>query len=109
MRAVATSTFSVLRGTGESSFGDETDTGTVVLSGVPMSVMEQRRQDANPVTGRADTVHFYTGRCSPALDVRAGDRLQDERTGAIYQVSSATQVANPVSQNDRRMDLERVA
>jgi len=109
MRAVATTTVTVYRGTTTNAFGDDVDNTTPLFTGKPMSIQEQRRATTRHADNRAQTVLYHTARCSPALDVRLDDRLLDERTGSIYLVTAASTVENTVTTNDRRLDLEKVS
>lgn len=108
MRALATTRVSVLRGTGTSLFDDPTDAGTVVTVGVPIAIIETARSTTDHVDDRQKTVITYTGRCNPNVDIRQGDRLLDADGVTYYQVDAATTVSNPITGNDRRLDLSRV-
>lgn len=108
MRALATTRVSVLRGTGTSLFDDPTDTGTVVTVGVPISIVETQRSTTGHVDDRQKTVLTFTGRCNANVDIRQGDRLLDRDGVTYYNVVAATTVSNPITGNDRRLDLERV-
>jgi hypothetical protein len=108
MRAVATCRVTVLRGETTTALGDPADASTPVQDRVPFSILEQRRQTTRRADDRAQTVLYFTGRCSPRIDVRQGDRLQDESTGTIYLVTAVSRVASPIGTNDTRCDLEKV-
>lgn len=107
-RSLATTRVSVLRGTGTSLFDDPTDAGTVVTVGVPISIIETARSTTDHADDRQKTVITYTGRCNPNVDIRQGDRLLDRDGVTYYQVDAATTVSNPITGNDRRLDLSRV-
>lgn len=109
MNAVATTTVAVLRGTTTDDYGDTVDGSTAVLTGVPASILEQRRVIATESDPQPRAVITYTGRVSAGTDIRDSDRIRDERTSAVYIVDSAHQVANPVHTLDLRLDLRRVA
>lgn len=109
MRSVANCTVSVLRGSETDDYGDTADTGNVVADRVPASILETVRRTTRRADDRAQTVLYFTGRVDPRVDVRQNDRLRDERTGAVYLVTSLSRVGNPVTVNDSRLDLERVS
>jgi hypothetical protein len=104
---LATTTVSVLRGTGTDAFGDETDLATVAASGIPASLIESSRQAQEPVTGTPRIIRTHVCRVPPGTDVTENDRVKDEQTGEIYIVVSATRNANPVLAQPLRLDLKR--
>lgn len=108
MLGLATGTYTQLRGTGESVFGDVTDVATPVRTGLALSILEQRRTTTRKADDRAQSTVYATGRVSPGVDVRTGDRFQDEATLATYIVTDVTRVANPVLPQETRLSLERV-
>lgn len=108
MNAVATTTVAILRGTSTDDFGDTVESTTAVATGVPASLIEQRRVVTTESDPQPRAVVFFTGRVSATTDVTDGDRLRDERTGEIYLVDSVSRTSSPVMTNDRRLDLRRV-
>lgn len=108
MRAVATTTCSILRGETTTTFGDTESADTVVANRIPFSILEQRRLTTRRADDRPNTVLYFTGRCSARVDVRQEDRLQDEATGNIYLVTAVSRVGNTITTNDTRCDLEMV-
>ena len=108
VRALATTRVSVLRGTGVNLFDDPGDTGTVILVGVPISIVETSRASTQHVDDRQQTIQALTGRCNPNVDIRQGDRLLDRDGATYYQVLSSSVVSNPITGNDRRLLLQRV-
>lgn len=107
--ALATGTYSQLRGTGANVFGDVTDTDVVIGSGLAMSILEQSRATTRQADDRPQVVvRPILGRCSPSLDVRIGDRFRDEVTEATYIVTAVSRIANPIMANDTKLELERV-
>ncbi len=108
MIAHATTTVAILRGTTPDDLGDVYESTKAVYTGVPASILEQRRLVTTESDPQPRAVVFYTGRVSASVDVTDGDRVRDERTGAVYVVDSAHRVASPVMTNDTRLDLRRV-
>jgi hypothetical protein len=108
MFGLATGTYTQLRGTGASVFGDVTDADVSIGTGLVMSILEQSRATTRQADDRAQTVVRALGRCAPTLNVVTGDRFRDEATGATYIVTAVSRVANPVMPNDTRLELERV-
>ncbi|MFD9464375.1 hypothetical protein [Streptomyces sp. NPDC060027] len=107
MLALATTTVSVLRGTGEDAFGDETDTSTVLKSGIPASLIESTRTAREPVTGTPRIIRTHVCRLPPTTDVTEDDRIKDERTNEIYIVVAVTKNSSPVVAQPLRADLKR--
>lgn len=109
MYTVATTTISILRGTSTDIYGDTTDTATVAASGIPASILEQRKTTFTPADNRVQQIGFFTGRVSQLVDVRIGDRILDERTGTIYVLDNISTVSSPVLGNDSRLDLRKAS
>ncbi len=109
MYTVPTTTISILRGTSTDVYGDLTDTATVAASGIPASIIEQRKTVFTPADNRVQQVGFFTGRVSQLVDVRIGDRIQDERTGTIYVLDNISTVSSPALGNDSRLDLRKAS
>jgi hypothetical protein len=62
-----------------------------------------------PADNRVQQVGFFTGRVSQLVDVRIGDRIQDERTGTIYVLDNISTVSSPALGNDSRLDLRKAS
>lgn len=104
---LATATVSILRGTSTDDFGDETDTATVLTSGIPASLIESTRTAMEPVSGTPRIIRTHVARLPPDTDVTENDRIKDEQTTEIYIVVSVTKNANPVLAQPLRADLKR--
>lgn len=109
MSFLATTKVSILRGTVMGPYGDELDSDTVAASGVLASILERPVTGARPVGGRTDTPRTYALRVWNGVDIRQGDRVRDERTGAVYSVTTLAPSTNPVGLGATRADLQRVA
>jgi len=103
-----TGTYSQLRGTGASVFGDVTDVATMIASGLLLSILEQSRATTRAADDRAQSVVYARGRAPATLNIVTGDRFRDEATLATYVVTSVSRVANPIFPNDTALELERV-
>lgn len=109
MIALATGTYTVLRGTTTNVFGDDSDAGTVVLTGVPVGLMEVAQANTRHADDRMQEVYTYRGRCDRGTDIRMGDQLVSESNATlVYQVTGTHQAENPILAQDRALDLERV-
>jgi hypothetical protein len=107
--AQATATVTIKRGITTDGFGDVVDTGVTVATGVPMSILTQRKTVYTPEDGRVQQIRYYTGRASADTDLRVGDQVEDEATGAGYVVDDVDQTSSPVTTNDLRVDLRKVS
>lgn len=105
----AGTTIAVLRGTETDEYGDERDTNTAVATGIPASILEQRRLTTVGDEQVPRAVVFYTGRVPYGTDIRDGDRIKDERTNTIYTIMDFTRTENPIIKPDVRLDLRRVS
>jgi hypothetical protein len=107
--AHATTTVSVLRGSSTDDFGDAVADDTVAASGIPASILEQRRNVFTPADNRVQQVLFYLGRVPGDTDVQLLDRIRDETTGDTFHVDSVSRVGSPVQMNDLRLDLRKAS
>jgi hypothetical protein len=105
--ARATTTLSVLRGTGTDGYGDEVDTDKIVATGIPASLVEQTRR----VTTRDDPtpriVRYAVGRVTAGTDITDQDRIRDDRTGDTYIVDAVSTMNSAAVAADLRLDLRR--
>lgn len=107
MNALATTTIAVLRHTTTNDYGDEVDADNTVATMLPAALTERQRTVTNPVDGNPRVVRHTTARVRADADVRKGDRVRDERTGAIYLVGATYQVTNPAISSDLTLELTR--
>ncbi len=109
MYAHATTTVSVLRGSTTDVFGDTVAADTVAASGVPASILEQRRTMRTAADDRVQQVLYYIGRVAGDSDIQLQDRIRDEITGDTYFVDAVSRVGSPVQMNDLRLDLRKAS
>lgn len=109
MIARATGTATVLRGTTTDDYGDPVDGTTPVLSGIPWSVLEQRRTVTTPDDPDPRWVVMYTGRMPAGTALVRGDRIRDDASGQVYILDSFSETTNPYLRADIRLDLRRVS
>lgn len=107
MIALASTTVAVLRGSTTSAYGDEQDADTSVATGVPLGLTPASQASTRSADARPQEVEFFRGRAPAGTDIRVGDRLQDERSSAIYLVTGSHQAANPILAQDLALDLTR--
>lgn len=108
MYALATCTASVLRGTSTNSFGDVTDTATVLTSGIPASVIVKTRTVFDTATQTPRVIERITGAVGSGVDIRDTDQLRDDTHGVVYAVQSVTQPNGPGLVPDLQLELRRV-
>lgn len=107
MVIIATSKYSVLRGTDINEYGDEVDGSTVVSPAlVRGSVIQRAKSVFNPDSGRVELITFYTGRFPHGTDIVQGDRIRDERTQKEYVVLMANGGSDFINKSDLTLDLE---
>lgn len=106
--AVATTLISVLRGSTVDEFDDEVDGATVIAIGIPAAIVEQSRTVRTESDPTPRAVSYYLGRVKYGTDIKAEDRIKDEKTNQVYIVDDVHTVANPFMVNDVRIELRRV-
>lgn len=109
MYALATSLFSILRGSSTNAYGDETDAGTVVTSGVPMALAPAGRAGTSRANGELREVDSFSGFAPYGTDLRLDDRLKDETTGEVYVLATVATPRTSWGQGDIRITARRVA
>lgn len=91
MVALAANTYvAILRGTTESEFGDEVDTDTPYLQGIPAILVETGRKTQDPTTPTPRTIRAVDCHLPDWVDVLNTDRIRDERTRDIYIILDVT-------------------
>jgi hypothetical protein len=103
-----TTTIAILRGTTTDTYGDPADNATPAASGMLAALTEQTRLTTTPVDGNPRVIHYTTVRVGYGTDLRAGDRIKDERTNHIYIVDETAQVQNPAIRMDLRAEVRRI-
>lgn len=107
MNAIPNVLVDIQRGTTPNVFGDDTDSATTVHTGVPFSILENRRANTRRADARAQTVLYFTGRCNGGTDVLMDDRLRTA-DGTYYLVTDVSTPGSVGQANDVRCDLTRV-
>lgn len=109
MYALATCTASIYRGSTEDDFGQDIDDDTTPLAtGVLCRIGERGLtvQDTNTLTPR--TLRDIRASVSYAVNVRQGDRLNDDTNGVRYVVVEIVKPQNPAYRGDQELQLRRV-
>lgn len=105
---LATSTYSILRGQWTDPYGDAKDSDEPVHTRIPGSVQEIRSVPTLGSEGLARQITFLVGRLPERTDVRHGDRLRDERSGAVYMVDEIGKFKSPIMSSGVRLSLRLV-
>ncbi len=108
MSFTATTRITVLRGVAADRYGDEVDVDSVVATEVPASILQRPVTGVRPSSGRRDTPRTYALRVWRSVDIRQDDRVRDERTGAVYAVTTVAPSTNIAGLGSTRADLQRV-
>ena len=109
MGYLANTRASIFRGTTPNAHGDEVDanvTPVAGMAGFAASIIERSRVVFNHETGERRTVRYAIGRVPPALDVRDGDRIRDDRRGVFYVIEEFTYTPYTLAgTSELRLDL----
>jgi hypothetical protein len=106
--ASATTTITIYRGQTEDEWGDVTDTNTVAATGVVASIVEVNQDASTETTGVPRVIRKAIGRVGSEVDVRANDRIYDEKNQETWIIRSLARVQNPICAMDTKLDLQRV-
>lgn len=110
MYAFATTTISILRGDDSADeFGDSAPSDSPAYTKIPASIQEQRKVVAGPGSLEPTILRTTTGRVGSGTDVQYNDRIKDERTGTVYQITDMSQNQNPMMTPDIVLQLLRVS
>lgn len=87
MMELANTRLTIMRGVEANPYGDLSDVGTPIYSGIPAAVTESSKQVWDPATQTPRTVR--TSKCVVAgwVDVLDSDTLMDESTGNYYMIN----------------------
>lgn len=85
---IATTRAALIRGTSQDALGDEVDSVDPVagFTDFPASILEVGRREFDPASNTWRTVRDLVGRVPSNVPVHDGDRLRDNRDGAIYAI-----------------------
>jgi hypothetical protein len=104
----ATTTASFLRGSEMDEYGDEVESVTPYITGIPIAIAVRSVTTFAPATGEPRAVRQYIGRVNPAFIIEEGDRLIDERTGQLYIIDETSYNTGIAQIKSCRMELRRI-
>jgi hypothetical protein len=86
MMELANTRITIMRGTEANAYGDVSDVGSPISSGIPAFVTESSKQVWDPATQQPRTVR--TSKCVVAswVDILSSDTLLDEGSGNYYMI-----------------------
>jgi len=86
MMELANTTLTIMRGVTANRFGDLSDVGSPIYTGVPAAVVESSKQVFDPATQQPRTVRTSTAVVPGWVDVLSSDTLRDETTGTYFMI-----------------------
>jgi len=90
VRELATTTVSVLRGTETNQYGDRTNVGQPVYTGIPAALVESAHRSYDRAAQRYQVLRTSIAVVPDWADIRTSDTLVDERTCTAYMVEAVT-------------------
>jgi hypothetical protein len=102
---LANTTLTVMRGTAANQFGDLTDVGTPIYTGLPAAVVESSKTTWDPATQTPRTIRTSKAVVPRWADILASDTLKDERTGDYYMIIDVTDQPSLGSPPDKLLTL----
>jgi hypothetical protein len=104
-----TTTVSIARGTVIDAYGDPADlNNTPVYTNIPAIISYKTRTTQDPATGTPRQITAYECIVDRGTDVRDDDRLTDEQTSIVYNVTGVTQLPSYGLPADVWVALEQV-
>ena len=104
----ATGLFTILRNTEETETDDDVDIGELVVTGAPLGLRPIRSNSEPPNSLTARTATAYAGRCNVLVDLQAGDRIRDEKTGEVFSVDYVRKSPSMIGRRSLRFDCNRL-
>jgi len=86
MMELANTTLSVLRGTTVNAYGDKTNVGNPLYTGIPAAVVEKSKQSFDRDTQRFQTIRTSMCVVPDWADILDTDTLMDESTGNFFMI-----------------------
>ena len=83
---LANTRLTIMRGTAANSYGDESDVGVPVYSGIPASVNESSKVVFDPATQQPRTIRTSSAVVASWVDILSSDTIKDESTGNYYMI-----------------------
>ena len=108
MLSSATTTITIYRGQTEDEWGDDIDLNTVVDTGVVASITELEAKPFTETSMVPRVIRTAIGRVGSQVDIRANDRIYDEKHNETWTIRSISRKQSPVCATDTRLDLQRV-
>lgn len=87
---LANTTLTVCRGTTVNQYGDRTNVGTPLYTGIPAAIVESAKQVFDRASQRFQTIRTSTCVVPDWADILDTDTLLDETTGNTFMVESVT-------------------
>jgi hypothetical protein len=87
---LANTTVSVLRGTEVNHYGDKTNVGVPLYTGIPAALVESSKQVFDRASQRHQVIRTTTCVIPDWADILSTDTLVDEASGNAYMVESVT-------------------
>ena len=104
----ATGQFTILRNTEETETEDDVDIGEIVAWHCPLGLRPTRANSAPPNSLQPRTGTAYAGRCNILVDLQAGDRIRDEKTGEVFSVDYVRKSPSMIGYRSLRFDCNRL-
>lgn len=92
---------------------DDYDTGEgfvpqLVMSRIPIQILESSDNQYQPVDDRLTTVEMFTARVRGHRDLKLDYRVLDERSGEWYSIDEISKKHNPVGDQSWVLSLRRI-
>ena len=83
---LANTRITIMRGTAANPYGDESDVGAPIYSGIPAAIVESSKQVFDPATQQPRTIRTSTCAVPGWVDILTSDTIRDEASGSYYMI-----------------------
>ena len=86
MMELANTSLTIMRGTEANAYGDLSDVGSPIYTGIPASLVESSKQTWDPASQERRTIRTTSAVVPGWTDIKTSDTVRDETSGSYYMI-----------------------